>query len=249
MLREPPLPVPSPPMSDASGSPCTPRPAPLPVLLLLLLLAACSSPPPGPPPPNGGPAAEAANLMVGAWSSAAQAGRDPAFRDVQLRIAPIWTDRQDACWLYVEQAMAQTPGQPYRQRVYRVQNGADGVESIVYRFQGDPLQWAGAWKTPHPLEQLSPDLMDPAFGCTVFLTREAPGRFKGGTRGQGCASTRDGAAWTSSDVELQGATLRTWDRGFNAAGTQVWGATSGPYEFIRISADPAAPLPTGPSSR
>ena len=28
--------------------------------------------------------------------------------------------------------------------------------------------------------------------------------------------------------------LLSWDRGFDAAGKQVWGAEKGPYEFLRV---------------
>ena len=45
--------------------------------------------------------------MTGAYSSAAQSAKDPQhFRSVTLHMAPIWTDRSDARWMYVEQAMA-----------------------------------------------------------------------------------------------------------------------------------------------
>lgn len=47
-----------------------------------------------------------ADWMSGSFSSAAQAAEDSAYYDIRLEMAPIWTDRDDAVWLYVEQAMA-----------------------------------------------------------------------------------------------------------------------------------------------
>ena len=44
--------------------------------------------------------------MTGNFSSAAQAEADSAYYDISLDMAPIWTDREDAGWLYVEQAVA-----------------------------------------------------------------------------------------------------------------------------------------------
>ena len=42
--------------------------------------------------------------MTGTFSTAVQATEDPEFFDLSLHIKPIWTDRTDGRWLYVEQA-------------------------------------------------------------------------------------------------------------------------------------------------
>jgi hypothetical protein len=59
------------------------------------------------------------------------------------------------------------------------------------------------------------------------------GVWRGSTLGDGCVSTRQGAAYTTSLVEVDAAGLRTLDRGFDAKGTQVWGSEKGAYEFRR----------------
>jgi len=58
--------------------------------------------------------------------------------------------------------------------------------------------------------------------------------FEGSTVGEGCGSSLRGAAYATSEVELWPTYLRTWDRGFDARGEQVWGATEGPYVFERV---------------
>ena len=63
--------------------------------------------------------------------------------------------------------------------------------------------------------------------------RAVDGRFAGGTRGEGCESTLMGARYATSEVELRDDGLDSWDRGFNAQGMQVWGATAGAYRFVR----------------
>ena len=68
---------------------------------------------------------------------------------------------------------------------------------------------------------------------TLATNRDEPA-FTGGTIGDGCASTLSGADHATSEVRVEADAIRSWDRGFNASGTQVWGAESGPYEFIRI---------------
>ena len=66
------------------------------------------------------------DFMVGSFSSAKQAEKDPEnFRDIRLEMARIWPDRDDGVWLYVEQAVATSLARPYRQRVYRLTANAD----------------------------------------------------------------------------------------------------------------------------
>ena len=52
--------------------------------------------------------------LVGSFSSAAQADADSNFRAIDLHMVPIWTDRTDGPWLYVEQAVAEARDRPYQ---------------------------------------------------------------------------------------------------------------------------------------
>lgn len=183
--------------------------------------------------PAGEQVRQVAEWMTGTFSSGAQASKDPQFRNVVLHIAPIWTDRRDARWLYVEQAMATTLDKPYRQRVYRLTDSPDGIESMVYELPGDPLRFAGAWKEDRPLNQMLPSMLLPKAGCAVHLKSTDGLTWTGGTDGTGCPSSREGAAYATSEVTLTPTELRTWDRGFDASGKQVWGSTAGPYVFVK----------------
>lgn len=58
--------------------------------------------------------------MSGYFSSEHQALQDSTYRDVRLHMVPVWKDREDGYWLYVEQSVVEYPEQPYRQRVYHV---------------------------------------------------------------------------------------------------------------------------------
>ncbi len=215
-----------------------------PLLLLVLAATACRAT---------GPAAGHATTpeiellaawMTGSFSSAAQAAADPEnYRDIRLEMARIWRDRTDGPWLYVEQAAAESLDRPYRQRVYQLVARPDGAfESRVYTLPGDPRRFAGAGRDPAVLAGLSPEQLELRAGCTMILRRRADGAFAGGTEGRGCESTLRGAAYATSEAVITAGRLVTWDRGFDAAGVQVWGATAGGYVFERVgAASPAAP--------
>jgi beta-lactamase class D len=187
-----------------------------------------------------------ASWMTGRFSSAAQAARDTAFRDVRLVIVPVWRDRTDARWLYVEQAIAGREDRPYRQRVYRLMENEQGAfESAVFVLPGAE-RFAGAWREARPLAALSPDSLVERRGCSVFLYWK-DGAYRGGTIGSACASDLRGAATATSEVVIESHRMVTLDRGFDAAGAQVWGSTRGGYEFAKQKAvAPASREDPGP---
>ncbi|MBW2530752.1 MAG: chromophore lyase CpcT/CpeT [Deltaproteobacteria bacterium] len=174
--------------------------------------------------------------MTGSFSSEQQALQNPAFYHITLAMKRIWSDTPDGYWLYVEQAVA---GQlPYRQRVYRLEQAGNGVlTSKVYEFASAQLaqKAVGAWQQPAPLAAMSEQDLVEKVGCAVHMRwDDAAQRFSGATKPKQCATTYQGATYTESEVSVTSARLTSWDRGFNDSGTQVWGATQGPYAFDKV---------------
>jgi len=200
------------------------------VAVLLLALAACAHVPATP----SDPLAHAASLMTGHFDSREQARTTPGYLDITLSMQPLWLGRDPgAHWLYVEQATAETPDKPYRQRVYRLSlNDAGEVVSEVFLL-AEPDRYIRGWETG-ALDALTEDKLQRRPGCEVYLQPVAGG-FRGATRGQACESNLRGSRWASAEVELDASGLRSWDRGFDADGEQVWGATAGPYVFRRTA--------------
>jgi hypothetical protein len=179
-----------------------------------------------------------ASWLSGVFDNKAQheADRDHFF-PIHLVMRPIWTQRSDGPWLYVEQAIETKLDKPYRQRVYRVVAADVGraVHVDVFELPGDPLDHAGAWRKPDPLADLDVRTLLPREGCAVHLVRIAQDRFEGSTHGHGCASTLAGAAYATSEVTVTPKVMRSLDRGWSASAEQAWGSTQGPYEFVKRS--------------
>lgn len=175
--------------------------------------------------------------LSGSFSSEQQSRENPSYFDIRLEMAPIWSHRSDSLWLYVEQARADALDRPYRQRIYElVQRPGGEFESRVYELPGDdPLKFAGAWKDPRKLDGVKKEDLKLKQGCSIFLRRLPDGAYQGATRGNGCASTRQGAAYTTSEVTVSADRIISWDRGWDADGKQVWGATEGGYVFRRVA--------------
>lgn len=171
--------------------------------------------------------------MTGSFSSEEQAAADTNFYNIHLEMAQIWNDREDAIWLYVEQAASWSLEKPYRQRVYRLKSITDtSFESAVFTFN-DPLRFAGAYKSDNPLAVLTPDSLIERDGCAIILKYKGD-YFEGSTIDKRCSSELRGASYASSEVRIEETVLTSWDRGFDKNDNQVWGAETGPYIFKKI---------------
>jgi CpeT protein len=60
------------------------------------------------------------NIMAGKYTSEAQSKVDTNYFNISLVMVPIWQDRGDGKWMYVEQAIGTKLDKPYRQRVYHL---------------------------------------------------------------------------------------------------------------------------------
>ena len=173
-----------------------------------------------------------ATLMEGKFSSELQSKTDTSYFNISLVMTPIWRDRTDGKWLYVEQAVSTQLDKPYRQRVYHLQHPAkDTFTSDIYTLK-EASSFAGLQNDKGKQDKLTFNLIDLKDGCTVTLVHRN-GIYEGGTDGNKCPSDLRGAKYATTQIVLSQDELRSWDRGFDASGKQVWGAVKGGYIFIK----------------
>ncbi len=167
-----------------------------------------------------GPLDEVAALLAGRFDSADQADEDAAYYPISLRVCPASVPALGERVLYVEQAMVGRVDEPYRQRLYVLERDGERIRSVVWAFEQPELLvgWCDALIRPG-IEEAVPV---PREGCTVFLERVGDRNYAGATDGHATA-----------EVELFADRVQSWDRGYDATGTQVWGAVAGPYRFVR----------------
>ena len=179
--------------------------------------------------------------LAGRFSSAAQAQADPDYLDVRWDAVVLWKDRTDGRWLYVERTVPGLPESPYRQTVYRMAD-EPGKKIEGHRFElaayaiVQPGRFAGGAAEPGRLAAMTPADLVARPGCSIVLVRGPEDTLTGGTTGRDCPGDAPGVAYVTSEWTVGKDTLARWDRGFDADGRQVWGATKGPYVLRRVVA-------------
>lgn len=173
------------------------------------------------------------NYLEGTMSTVAQAASNPNFVGVQMTTCRITSpDAQSgSVYLYQEQALIEDLAAPYRQRVLQIIPGNNNrIDSRTFR--PDTLEaWAGLCTRPEQPLFTSAALGEPV--CTVSLRPSSVGGYVGSTPKGGCSANVRGAVSITNVVVLHEDGMDTWDRGFDAAGNQVWGAENVPYRYRR----------------
>lgn len=212
-------------------------------LLILALLTGCattSSPaPPADETPE--PAFDAVGTMAaylsGAFDSEQQSLDDPRFFAISLVTCAVSAPELGETVLYIEQAVLDTPDEPYRQRLYVVEGDEDPrvAHTAVFSLV-DPDAAIGLCEGD--LGEFEGEDVTLREGCGVHsMFDEDEQVFVGGTEGTDCSSTLGGAEYATSEVTIGPDLLESWDRGWDAHGDQAWGAVAGPYRFVRAAGD------------
>ncbi len=179
--------------------------------------------------------------LEGDYDSLDQEAANYSYYGILLRMCRVDLPELGERVLYVEQALADEPNQPYRQRLYRVVPiDASSAVSEVWqaRRPGTERDLVGLCDDPTALELVVDDFEERP-GCGVTMVWDGAG-FSGSTDEDACESTLNGATYATAEVELTPELLTSWDRGYDADGAQVWGAVDGAYEFVRRSSPPSA---------
>ncbi|MEL6468783.1 MAG: chromophore lyase CpcT/CpeT [Cyanobacteria bacterium J06623_4] len=174
--------------------------------------------------------------LEGVMDTTEQANRSDEFVGVQMTTCrvevaePEMTATEVAgVYLYQEQALVESLASPYRQRFLHIVPG-DNRRIASHSFKPDsPEALTGLCDQPSPRAVSIADMGEQV--CTVSLRASAVGGFVGSTPAGGCIASVRGAVSITNVVVLHEGGMDTWDRGFDAAGTQVWGADSTPYQY------------------
>jgi hypothetical protein len=169
--------------------------------------------------------------LTGDFDSSKQSQEEPQYYDVSLKACSIDVKDASGTTLYIEQALSNQLLNPYRQRIYILNQVDDHhVRSEIYELI-DPTLLTGFCRGNTELDLSMTDLRKKE-GCAVDLEWNGSG-FIGQTDVGTCLSDMNGATYATSIVETSTEIISSWDQGWDSTDAQVWGAVDGPYIFIR----------------
>lgn len=173
--------------------------------------------------------------LVGVMDTSAQAAKNPNKASVRMTTCKITITRaNESVYLYQEQALTKDLNQPYRQRFLEIipTLEQETVESKSYK----PLQpeaLIGLCNKPESERILNlSDIGQPV--CSVFLKPSNDG-YIGETPPEGCPANVRGAVKITNTIILHSTGMDTWDKGYDAQGSQVWGAREDSYQYRWVS--------------
>lgn len=179
-----------------------------------------------------------ATRLEGVMDTAAQATANPKAPNVRMTTCRVTLADggsalpRSAIVLYQEQAMSNNLIKPYRQRFLQLSASpmSQSVQSHSFK-PSNPAAWVNFCNQPAVDRTVKPGDLGTAV-CSVFL-RHSGDDYVGNTPADGCPANVRGAVRIKNHIVLLPIGMDTWDRGFDAAGKQVWGAKADSYHFRR----------------
>lgn len=172
-----------------------------------------------------------ARLLVGSWRTTSPVPVVGGEGEVHItmHIAPVLIKRTRDC-LYVEVAREDQADVPYRSAIFQLLDLPTGVRIRTYEIAVDPQSkgmLAGLWAAPEAFPRLDPETLIAT--CDIDLTPDGDG-YRG--KSPHPYPTRIGGALEmTSEITLKPDAIVTRDRGVDAQGNVVWGA-SGEGELV-----------------
>ncbi len=180
-----------------------------------------------------------AKQLSGSWKTTdpIENGRNDdgsvATTDLLISIAPVDVEGMSDT-LYIESALADTPWAPYRQAIFQLYRYKDKVRLRTYELtvgQTSIGVYSAMWAAP----EYFPDLAASQMIATLDVELEPASNGFTGSTPYPYPTGSGGAVEMTSSITLDGDTLRTADRGYDAQGNVVWGAgEESAYTFERI---------------
>ena len=179
-----------------------------------------------------------ASQLSGYWTSATpvESGRNEdgsvATSDLLISINPVPVEGLSDT-LYVESAHAETPWAPYRQAIFQLYRYKGKVRIRTYEFAVDPDS-LGTFTSMGAVPEYFPQLSGDQLIATMDVELQPTSNGFTGASPYPYPTGSGGAVEMTSSLTLDGDTLTTADRGYDANGKVVWGAgVDGSYTFKR----------------
>lgn len=177
--------------------------------------------------------------LLSSWLPGVYESTNAKFQDedlnVTLHILPIWQERTDGKWFYIESNIINKMTKPFRQRILQfVATPSDHIRMYTYRIPR-ASDFAGAYFSPELLASLTPSQISIRNGCELDIKHKMTDIFVGESDHLTCISKARNDQLMTTFLSLSEYSLSYWNRGTNKNGRVVLGDEQAPMSFIKIA--------------
>ncbi|QUM74847.1 chromophore lyase CpcT/CpeT [Moritella sp. 24] len=158
-------------------------------------------------------------------------GRDV---NIDLRIFPIWQDRFDGEWLYMESRIVGSPNKPFRQRILQLVATPNGLIRLYSYSIPRASDFAGAYYTPKVLMSLTQSQLSISNNCELLIELKITNTFVGETDSNSCITTSHSSSLITTFFAVSEANISFLDGGYDKFGNLVPGRLDIPVTFLKL---------------
>lgn len=174
--------------------------------------------------------------FTGDFNSLATGGQlDTSSRSLTLHHLELgaWNMGDSTIWVYEEIDYTHSDSQIFRQLVWCLKEQANGTIIASQYLLKKGWLFTNAWKSEDLFRQLNSDYLVGSAFCELSFDLTNQHYFKGYTARDGCPNHFKKAVRYSNQSSVTQTQYDFWERGFDAAGNQVWGNPKEGYQFVR----------------
>jgi hypothetical protein len=153
--------------------------------------------------------------------------------NIGLQILPIWQDRIDGEWLYIESRIIGSPNKPFRQRILQLVATPNGLIRLYSYTIPRASDFAGAYYVPQVLASLTQSQLSISSNCELLIELKVTSTFVGETDAGSCLKNSSGALLTTF-FAVSAVNISFLDGGYDKFGNFLPGRLEQPVTFLKL---------------
>jgi CpeT protein len=153
--------------------------------------------------------------------------------NIGLQILPIWQDRIDGEWLYIESNIINSPNKPFRQRILQLVATPNGLIRLYSYTIPRASDFAGAYYFPQVLASLTQSQLSISNNCELLIELKVTSTFVGETDIDSCI-TPEGMPSVTTFFAVSEVNMSFLDGGYDKFGNVVPGRLDIPITFLKL---------------
>ena len=153
--------------------------------------------------------------------------------NIGLQVLPIWQDRLDGEWLYIESRIIGSPNKPFRQRILQLVATPNGLIRLYSYSIPRASDFAGAYYFPQVLTSLTQSQLSISNNCELLIELKVTSTFVGATDADSCL-TNTGTPLMTTFFAVSEVNISFLDGSYDKFGNLVPGRLEMPVTFLKL---------------